>query len=97
MIRTVSTSTSNGKISPFPLEVNGMIGKKDLVLPTNFSRIMAEKHKETISHVHGWVNGQILLAVTRLYSLMIRGAHLPILLWDREPEWDSGLGLGLVQ
>ena len=39
---------------------------------------MAEKLEEPISHVHGWVNSRIAIAVARLYSPMIRGDRLPI-------------------
>ena len=58
---------------------------------------MVEKMEEPISHVHGWVNGQITTVVARLYYRMIRGSCLPNPLWDREPEWESGLGLVLAQ
>ena len=35
---------------------DGMLGKEALVILTNLSLLMAEKLKEPISHVHGWVN-----------------------------------------
>ena len=58
---------------------------------------MAEKREEPISHVCGWVNGQIEIAVARSYYLMIRGAHLTSPLRDQDPYWDLGWGLGLAQ
>ena len=53
--------------------------------------------QEPISHVRGWVNGRIAITVAILYYQTIRGYRLPSPLQDREPYWDLGLGLGLVQ
>ena len=74
-----------------------MLGKEALVILSNLSRLMAEKLEEPISHVRGWVNGRIAIAVTRLYSRMIRDDLLPSTLRDQEPDWYSGSGLSLVQ
>ena len=54
---------------------------------------MAVKSEESISHMCGWVIGNIVIAVERLYSCMISGALLPSTLWYREPDWDSCLVL----
>ena len=83
--------------SLFSLSVDGMLGKEALVVLTNLSQLVAEKLEEPISHLRGWFNGRISIAVVRLYSLMIRGACLPVPLRDREPDWDSVSGLGLAQ
>ena len=47
--------------------------------------------------MRGWVNGQIAITVARLYSHIIRGDFLPSTLKDRDPDWGSGLGLGLAK
>ena len=62
---------------PFVLLVDGMLGKEALVVLTNLSRLMVEKLEEPISHVRGWVNGRIAVAVARSYSRMIHGDRLP--------------------
>ena len=60
--------------SPFVLSVYGMLGKEALLVLITLSRVMAEKKDEPISHVTGWVNGQIEITVTRLYSRVLHGA-----------------------
>ena len=43
--------------SPFVLSVDVMLGREALVVPSQLSRVMAEKREETLSQVQGWVNG----------------------------------------
>ena len=74
-----------------------MPGKDDIVVLSGFSRLMTEKLEEPISHVRGWVNGEITIAVVRSYSRMICGSLLLGPLWDRYTGWDLGLGLDLAQ
>ena len=83
--------------SPFVLSVYGILGKDVLTVLTILSQLMAEKIKEPILHVHGWINSSIAIAVVRFFSPMFRGARHPSTLRDREPDWDPGLGLGLAQ
>ena len=64
-----------------------MIGREALVVLAQLSRIMAEKMDESLSHVHGYINGQITIVVTRSYSCLIRGTRIPGPLRDREPDW----------
>ena len=77
--------------------MNGILRKEALVILTNLSRLMSEKLKEPISRVHSWVNIQIEIEATRLYSCMIRGSQLISTLRDREMDWYLGLGLDLAQ
>ena len=63
----VSNSTSNGNIF-FVLSVNGMLGRGALAVIANLSRPMAAKMDELVLNVHGWINGQIEIAVARWYS-----------------------------
>ena len=63
--------------SPFVLLVDGMIGREDLVIISQLSRVMSEKSEETILQVRGWVNRRIAIAVARSYSWMILRARLP--------------------
>ena len=94
----VINPTINGNIfSSFILSVDGIIRKEDLVTLSNLSEIMAEKLKEIILHVRGWVNGWIEIVVARFYYHMIHGAHLPSTIQYRDMEWNSGSGLGLAQ
>ena len=51
--------------TPFSLSVDGMLRKEALLIILNLSRIMAEKAEEHISHVRGWVNGRIVIAIAR--------------------------------
>ena len=85
------------KFSPFVLSVDGMMVKESLVVLATLSRLMAAKLDEPISHVTGWVNGLIKIAVASSYSRLLRGARAPSPLLTQEPEWASGLGLGLAQ
>ena len=73
-----------------------MLGREALVVLAQLSQTMASKIDKTILHVRGWINGQIEIAVLRLYSHMIRGDQLPSPLWDREPDWDSESGIRLT-
>ena len=72
-------------------------GKESKVLLVTLSILMDAKMEEPISHVKGWVNGQIAITAARSYSRMIRGARVPSPLRTREPDWDSGSGLDLAQ
>ena len=63
----------------------------------NLSLLMVIKLEEPLSHVRGWVNSRIAIAVMRLYSLIIFGACIPSLLQGQESKWDPGSGLGLAQ
>ena len=83
----VSTSTGNGFSSPFVISVDGMLGKKALVILANLSQIMAAKMDEPILHVRGWINGRIAIAFARLYSQMIHEDRLPSHLWDYPHFW----------
>ena len=49
----------------FFVYVDGMLGREDLVVITQLSQTMAKKMDEYISHVRGWINGQIEIAVSR--------------------------------
>ena len=73
-----------------------MLGREALVVLAQLSRTMAAKMDEPISHVRGWINDRIAIAVERSYSRMIHGARLPSLLRDREPDWDPESGIGLA-
>ena len=73
---------------PFYLSVNRILGKEDLVALAQSSRTMAAKMDKLISHVRGWINSQIEIAVARLYSQMTRRARLPSPLRERELELD---------
>ena len=42
-----------------------MLGREALVALENLSQLMAAKMDEPILHVRGYINGQILIAVTR--------------------------------
>ena len=82
---------------PFVLSVDGMLGREALAVLANLSRLMAAKMDEPISHVLGWINGRIIIAVVRSYSRMIRVAQLPSPMRDREPDWYPALSLRLAQ
>ena len=77
--------------------MDGILGKEALVILTTFSQLMEEKLEEPISRVRSWVKVRIVISVTRPYSCMIQGDFLTSPLRDWEPNWDKGLGLGLVQ
>ena len=55
-------------LSSFVIYVDGMMGREALVVLMTLSRLMAAKMEIPISHVWGWVNSQIEIAVIRLYS-----------------------------
>ena len=61
----------------FILSFDGMIGKEAQVLLNQSSGLMTEKLEEPISHMRGWVNGKIVIAVTRSHSRTLCGSHLP--------------------
>ena len=48
---------------------------------------MVAKMDEPISHVQGWIDFQIAIAVARSYSYMILGDRLPSSLWDQDTYW----------
>ena len=82
---------------PFVLYVDGMLGREALVVLANFSRLVAEKIDEPISHVQGWINGRITIAFARSYSQIIHRDRLPSPLQDWDPEWYPASGLRLAQ
>ena len=65
-----------------------MIRKEALVALTILSQPMVAKIDESMSHIRGWVNGWVTIAVLRLFSPMIHRDHSPSTLQDREPDWD---------
>ena len=71
--------------SLFVSSVDGILGKEAQFVLATLSSIMAAKTEEPIFHVKGWVNFQIAITVTRLYSRMLHRAQFPILLRNREP------------
>ena len=73
-----------------------MLGREALVMLYRLSLVMAEKREEPLLQVYGWVKRNITMAVARSYSLMIRGAHIPSPLWEREPDWDQESGIWLA-
>ena len=73
------------------------MGKEALVVLTTLSRVMAAKMDKPISHVTGWVNGRVIIAVERSYSRVLRGSQYPSTLRTWEPAWALGSGLGLAQ
>ena len=79
--------------SPFVLFVDGMMGKEYQVVLADLSQLMDAKMEEPTSHVKGWVNGWITIAVTRSYSRAILIARVPSPLQTRYLDWDLGLGL----
>ena len=52
-------------VSPFVISVDGMIGRKALVVLANLSRLMTVKMDEPISHVKVCINSLISIAVPR--------------------------------
>ena len=64
---TAIINTSNGKNIFFSLSVDGMLGKEALVVLPNLSLLMAPKMEETILHVRGLVNSQIVITVSKYY------------------------------
>ena len=72
--------------SPFVLSVDGMMGKDALVVLSTLSLLMATKLDEHISHVTGWVNSRIKIAVSRSYYRVLYGARYLSLLQTRELE-----------
>ena len=83
--------------SPFIISVNVILRREDLSVLANFSHFMAAKMDEPISHVQVWINSQVLIAVMRSYSQIIRWYLLTSPLRDRDPYWYPELGLGLAQ
>ena len=97
-IRTTSTSTSNRNyFLGFSLSVDDMLWKDALDAIMYLRQLMAEKLKEPISDIRGWVNGQIVIAVARSYSHMICGARLPSPLRDWYIYFELGSFLVLAQ
>ena len=89
--------TQETDFSLFVLSVDGTIGKEALVVPANLSQLMEARMEEPILHVLCLVNGQIAIAFMRLYCSMILVACLPSLLWEKNPDWELSLGLGLAE
>ena len=58
----------------FSLSVDDMLRNEALVVLKNLSRLMATKLEELLSHIRGWVNSWISIAVARSYSRTIQGA-----------------------
>ena len=84
------------KFSPFVLLADRMLGRESLVMLSQLSQVMAEKRKEPLLQVQGWLNGRVTNAVARSYSQMTRGDWLPSPLRERDPDWDPESGIGLA-
>ena len=57
----------------FSLSVDDMLRNEALVVLKNLSRLMATKLEELLSHICGWGNSWISIAVARSYSRTIQG------------------------
>ena len=79
------------------LSVDGMLGRETLDILRNVSQLMAETIDELILHMQGYIDTCIKISVARSYLWMISGDQLPILLNERDPDWDPESGLGLAQ
>ena len=88
------TWSKNPKTNSYPWFLSG---KEAQVVLSTLSRLMSAKMDETISHVKGWVNGQVEITVTRLYSRVLCRSQVPSHLQTQEPDWDSVLVLILAQ
>ena len=71
---------------PFVTSIDIIRVIEALVVLVSLSQLMAAKMEEHILYMCGWVNGQILIVVTRLYSCMIHVDHLPSPLQDRDTD-----------
>ena len=57
-----------GKVfSPFVLSVDEMLGRKPLVVLSQLNRVMADKNKDPVLQVQGWVNIWIAITVGSSY------------------------------
>ena len=93
---TVRTVMNNGNVFAIFLSVDGMLGRKALVVLSKLGRFIVEKMEETLLQVRGWVNGRITITVERSYSRMICGALIPSTLRKPELDWDLESGIGLA-
>ena len=84
------------RFSPFVIYVDGILDRKALVVLANLSQLVAAKMDKPISHVQGWMNGWIAIAVARSYFWIIHRDRLPSLLWEQETDWDLASGIGLA-
>ena len=84
------------QFSPFFLSVDGMLGRKALVVLLKLSQVMAAKRVEPLLQVRGWVNGKISIEVVRAYSQIISRDQLPSPLWEIDLDWDPESGIGLA-
>ena len=62
----------------FVNSIDGVLGKKALVVLANLSQLMPAKMDEPIFHVHVWINDRISITDVRSYSQMICGARPPV-------------------
>ena len=62
-----------------------------------FELTHGRKMDKPISHVQGWISGQISISVASSYSQIIRGDRICGTLQDQDPDWDPASGLGLAQ
>ena len=83
--------------SLFVLSVDGILGKDAQEILATLSQIMATKMEEPTLHVKFWFNDQIAVVAASSYYWIIHGARFPSPLRTRDPDWGSGLGLGLAQ
>ena len=74
-----------------------MMRKEALVVLSTLSLLMAAKLNGPIFHVTGWFIGRIAISVVMLYCRVLHGEQEPSIFQNQEPEWASGLGLGLAQ
>ena len=74
-----------------------MLLEKALCVLINLSQLVSAQMEKPILHVHGWINSQIKIAVAGSYSHMICGTRLTSPVQDRDNDWRSDSGLGLVQ
>ena len=83
--------------SPFVLSIDGIFGEEAKFLLNYVSQIMAKKLEQWVSHVCGWINRQIYIAVVQSQACMLHSTRLTIPLGERDNQWESDSSLGLEQ
>jgi hypothetical protein len=84
----------------FPVSKLVSLGREATIFPQKLSALLAAKWEKPYSHVCGYVNARISIAIVRATHLCLRGyspRRIPTSKMSRLPQWEDTSGLSIFR
>jgi hypothetical protein len=80
--------------TPFVVSTDGLLGRE---AKRFLSTLLVVKWEKPYSHVCGYVNARMSIAIVRATHLCLRGSRIPTSRMSRLPQWEDTAGLSLFR